>query len=92
MIGKCCDWNHSRRDAINTFIIPRLKMYLEWNEPAIAPFKELNRTLLESVHHLRKRPTCSTDRNINMINIMVDDDATVTGIWTRKKLIGYPLG
>lgn len=92
MIGKCCDYNQSEHDAIDTFIVPRLTMYLAWDEPTIAPFKGLIRTLLERVHDLRKLPMCWTHWDINMMNIMVDDDAMVTGILDWEESYWLPLG
>jgi Phosphotransferase enzyme family len=91
MIGRCAGYK-SGHDPINTFIAPRLEMYLAWDEPLIVPFKGLIRTLLDRVNHLSKLPICWTHWDINMMNIMVDDDATVTGILDWEEAYWLPLG
>jgi len=40
IIGQCCSKFNEQNDAIDSFIVPRLERYIEWDEPAIAPHKE----------------------------------------------------
>ena len=81
MIGRCCaPQSSSEGHVIDTFIVPSLQLYLDWDEPGVAPYKELIRGLLERAHELYKLPLCFTHWDINMMNIMVNDDAAICGI------------
>ena len=76
MIGRCCaPQSSSEGHVIDTFIVPSLQLYLDWDEPGVAPYKELIRGLLERAHELYKLPLCFTHWAINMMNIMVNDNA-----------------
>jgi hypothetical protein len=90
VIGKCSGYQ-SGLDSTNTFIIPRLEMDLAWDEPSIARFKRLIRTLLDRVDHLSRLPICWTHWDVNMMNIMVDDGVTVTGISDWEESYSLPL-
>ena len=93
MIGRCCSpQSDSQRHVMDTFIIPHLQLYLDWEDPGVAPYKELIRGLLERANELRKLPLCFTHWDINMMNIMVSDDADICGILDWEESYWMPLG
>jgi len=93
MIGKCCGHRRNTEcDVIDTLIVPRLQLYMNWDEPKVAPFKELIGSLLERVDDLRRLPTCWTHWDINSVNIMVTDDGNVSGILDWEEAYWMPFG
>lgn len=92
MIGRCGGHQNSECDTIDKFIIPRLELYLRWGEPSVAPVKGLIKSLLERVDNLRKLPMCWTHWDINMMNIMVSNDAKVCGILDWEEAYWMPFG
>jgi Phosphotransferase enzyme family len=93
MIGRCCTpRGNSEIQVIDTLIIPRLQLYLAWDEPGVAPYKDLIRGLLERADELRKLPICFTHWDVNMMNIMVNDDADICGILDWEESYWMPLG
>jgi hypothetical protein len=82
----------AKNNIIDTFVIPRLERYIEWEEPAIAPYKQLIKTLLVKVDDLRVLPLCLTHWDINLMNIMVTDDAEIIGILDWEETYWMPFG
>jgi hypothetical protein len=92
IIGRCCKAFGDKIDKIDSFIIPRLQRYMEWDEPTIAPYKVLIRNLLSQIDNLRRLPLCLTHWDINMMNIMVTDDAEITGLLDWEETYWMPFG
>lgn len=79
-------------DVIHTAVVPRLQLYLNWDEPGVALFKKLIGSLLARVHELRKLPICWTNWDINSVNIMVTDDGDVSGVLDWEEAYWMPFG
>ena len=93
IIGRCCSTQQNQQnDVIDSFIVPRLEQYIEWDEPAIAPHKEFIKGLLKKVDNLRKLPLCLTHWDINMMNVMVTDEADITGLVDWEEMYWMPFG
>ena len=94
IIGRCCNdvYFKQRNDVIDSFIVPRLERYIEWDEPAIAPHKEFIKGLLKKVDNLRKLPLCVTHWDINMMNVMVTDEAEIIGLVDWEEMYWMPFG
>jgi Phosphotransferase enzyme family len=93
MIGKCCmPASDMSNHTIDTVIVPRLKSYLDWDEPAVMPYKDLLQSLLDRVDELRKLPSCWTHYDINMMNVIVSEDGVIRGILDWEESYWMPLG
>jgi hypothetical protein len=92
IIGRCCSNFSEQNDAIDSFIVPRLERYIEWDEPTIAPHKEFIKGLLMKVEDLRRLPLCLTHWDINLMNVMVTDEADITGVVDWEEMYWMPFG
>jgi hypothetical protein len=93
MIGKCCGHKQSTEsDIIDSFIIPHLQLYLEWDEPSVAPYKGIIKSLLDKVDDLRKLPVALAHWDLNQMNIMVSDDGNVVGVLDWEETYWMPFG
>lgn len=93
MIGRCCSQrNVMECDIIDTFVVPRLQLYMSSDEPGIAPFKDLIKSRLARVDELRVLPMCWSHWDINSVNIMVADDGDVSGILDWEEAYWMPVG
>lgn len=91
MIGACCGEFLSSA-VVDTFVIPRLRRYLESEDDAIRSHEPLIRDRLQRVDALRKLPLCWTHWDINHMNIMVTTDARISGILDWEVANWSPFG
>jgi hypothetical protein len=94
LIGTCCaSLVNASPSTIDTFIIPRLQTYLEWDDPSIVPHKTLIAKLLSRADELRKLPLCWTHFDLNMVNVIVDEQTgEVQGVIDWEEAYWMPLG
>src|SRR5438270_6818997 len=92
IIGRCCKEFSDKNNNIDSFIIPRLERYLKWDEPTIAPYKNLIQNLVMQIDNLRRLPLCLTHWDIDMMNIMVTDNADITVILDGEETYWMPFG
>lgn len=93
LIGRCCRGDADGAPAvIDELILPRLRLYMEWDEPAVVPHKPFIQSLLDRVNELRKLPVCFTHWDINLMNVMVRDNGEVSGLLDWEESYWMPVG